>query len=206
MQTKDPLESTNLTRTDLSRSGLHLWRVGDGSQTVRTNSDGSSGGFRPQKPEPPELPDKNSKNDENHVDPATFGRPSFRSALIRPRSCIFLTQICLILANPTQIYSSLTPTRLNLGQIFIDLKESHLTLLRSDQIWQDPTMFQPKTSELENPKPIDSHPKTDMTRPAWSETLGESVAGQNLPHPIMSGRVRVGHKPNPAWPVDTPYS
>ena len=51
-------------------------------------------------------------------DPATFGLPSLRSAQIRPRSSLFLTQICLIPTNPTQIYSnsaktpvSPTPTR-----------------------------------------------------------------------------------------------
>ena len=74
-------------------------------------------------------------------DPTTFGLPSLRSAQIRPRSSLFLTQICLIPANPTQIYLnsaknpvSLTPTRPNLGQILIDPKESRLTLIRSNQI------------------------------------------------------------------------
>ena len=74
-------------------------------------------------------------------DPTTFGLPSLRSAQIRPRSSLFLTQICLIPANPTQIYLnsaknpvSLTPTRPNLGQILINPKESRLTLIRSGQI------------------------------------------------------------------------
>ena len=76
-----------------------------------------------------------------NFDPATFGLPSLRLAQIRPRSSLFLTQICLIPANPTQIYSnsaknpvSPTPTRPNLGQILIDPKESRLTLIRSNQI------------------------------------------------------------------------
>ena len=74
-------------------------------------------------------------------DPTTFGLPSLRSTQIRPRSSLFLTQICLIPANPTQIYLnsaknlvSLTPTRPNLGQILINPKESRLTLIRSGQI------------------------------------------------------------------------
>ena len=74
-------------------------------------------------------------------DPTTFGLRSLRSAQIRPRSSLFLTQICLIPANPTQIYLnlaknpvSLTPTRPNLGQILINPKESRLTLIRSGQI------------------------------------------------------------------------
>ena len=82
MQTEDPPEPTNPTRIDPSRSDWHLRRVGDGSQTVRTDSGGSSGGFRPQGTEPPDLPDKSSKNDENHLDPATIWR---FSALIQPR-------------------------------------------------------------------------------------------------------------------------
>ena len=74
-------------------------------------------------------------------DLATFGLPSLRLAQIQPRSSLFQTQICLISANPTQIYSnsaknptSPTPTRPNLGQILIDPKESRLTLIRSSQI------------------------------------------------------------------------
>ena len=74
-------------------------------------------------------------------DSATFGLPSLRSAQIRPRSSLFLIQICLIPTNPTQIYSnsaknlvSPTPTWPNLGQILIDPKESCLTLIRSGQI------------------------------------------------------------------------
>ena len=137
-------------------------------------------------------------------DLATFGRPSLRSAQIRPRFSLFLTQICLIPANPTQIYSSLTPTRLNLGQIFIYPKESRPNLFRFGQIWQDSVRFWLKTSELENLKLTDSHPKTDTTRPAWSETSGGSAVGRNLPHLIMSGQVWVGHKPDPARPMDTP--
>ena len=105
---------------------------------------------------------------------------------------------------PTQIYSnsdktpiSPIPTPPNLGQIFIDPKESHPTLVRSGQI----SAKNERIGKLEtNQFPPEN--RYDTTRPDWSETSGGSVAGRNLPHPIMSGWVRVGHKPNPWTPLD----
>ena len=151
MKTKDPLESTNLIGTDPSRSGRHLWRVGDGSQIIRTDSGGSSGGFRPQGTEPPDPPDKNSKNDENHLDPVTI---CCFSAPIRPhlgflhsdqlKSGQDLASSLLKYAKFRRTNPDLLKLRQNSSkpdsnsdkssQIFIDPKESHPTSIRSGQI------------------------------------------------------------------------
>ena len=64
--------------------------------------------------------------------------------------------------------------------------------------------FSQNSAILENPKPTNTHPKTNTTRPSWFETSFGLVAGWNLPHLIMSSRVRVGYKPDPAQPVDCP--
>ena len=49
-----------------------------------------------------------------------------------------------------------------------------------------------------------NQPETDETRTEKSNQISWSVSGQFFIHPPHSGRVRVGHKPDPARPVDTP--
>ena len=149
MQTEDPPEPTNSARIDPSRPGWHLWRVGDKSQTIKTRLrqvewqvlSSKTQTTRQKLKEWQKSPRSGNDQALLNSDPAMFGLPSLRSAQIRPKSSLFLTQICLIPTNPTQIYSnsaktpvSLTPTRPKLGQIFIDPKESCLTLVRSNQI------------------------------------------------------------------------
>ena len=46
--------------------------------------------------------------------------------------------------------------------------------------------------------------ETDETRTEKSEQISGSVSGQFFIHLPHSGRVRVGHKPDPTQPVDTP--
>ena len=46
--------------------------------------------------------------------------------------------------------------------------------------------------------------KTDETRTEKSDQIFGSVSGQFFIHLPHSGRVRVGHKPDPTQPVDTP--
>ena len=180
MQTEDPPEPTNPTRIDPSRSGWHLRRVGDGSQTVRTDSGGSSGGFRPQGTEPPDLPDKSSKNDENHLDPATIWR---FSALIQPRlGFLYSNQLKSgqDLASSLLKYAKFRRTNPDLlklrqnsskpdsnsdksSQIFIDPKESHPTSIRSGQI-------SAKNKRIGKPETDRFPPKNryDPTRLIWN--------------------------------------
>ena len=110
---------------------------------------------------------------------------------------------------PTQIYSnsdktpiSPIPTLPNLGQIFIDPKESHPTLVRSGQIWQDPARFRPKTSERKTrnlPIPTRKSIRYDPTLLIWNFRRVSCESKSSPPDNVGS---------SPGWaqtrPVDTP--
>ena len=121
MQTEDPSELTNPTGTDPSQLGWHLWRVGDRSQTVRTwlwRVEWRVSSLKTQATWPARQKlkerQKSPRSSDNLAllcfDPTMFGLLSLRLAQIRPRSSLFLTQICLIPTNPTQIYSNSAKT------------------------------------------------------------------------------------------------
>ena len=58
----------------------------------------------------------------------------------------------------------------NLGQISIDTKEYQPNLVRSNQIWQDPTRFRPKSDKITKPETDRLLPETryDLTRLIWN--------------------------------------
>ena len=99
-----------------------------------------------------------------------------------------------IFSIPEQIRRDLEVIRRNLGQISTDPARFRPDLVESGQI--SASTVKPET----DPK----QPETDKTRTEKSGQSSGSVSGQIFIHPTKSGRFRVGHKPDPARPVDTP--
>ena len=72
------------------------------------------------------------------------------------------------------------------------------------QISKDPIRFRPDLVPSDKLETDPNQLETDETRTEKSNQISGSVSGQFFIHPPHSGRVRVGHKPDPARPVDTP--
>ena len=79
----------------------------------------------------------------------------------------------------------------NIGQILID----------SARFWPKSSQISTPYSELETARYAS---ETDKTRFDRSEAPHGPVMGSDFSYPSLSGRVRVGHKPDPAELVDTP--
>ena len=109
----------------------------------------------------------------------------------------------------------------NLGQISTDSARSRQIRPDFYPISTDPAIFRPdiagsgqisaKSRRIrpgfvpgDKPETDPNQPETDETQTEKSNQISGSVLGQFFIHPPHSGRVRVGHKPDPARPVDTP--
>ena len=146
--------------------------------------------------------------------PAKLTRPltgrlsvfGFQTRNTRPKPIVYPYRRSITIFRPDPARSSRYPTKSR-----PDLNGSGQISVRSRQIQpyfgqisKDPIRFRPDFVPGDKPETDLNQPETDETRTEKSNQISRSVSSQFFIHPPHSGRVRVGHKPNPARPVDTP--
>ena len=90
------------------------------------------------------------------------------------------------------------------GHISTRYRKIHSDFVGSGQISVRSWRIQPDFVSGNKPETDPNQPETDETQTEKSNQISGSVSGQFFIHLPHSGRVRVGHKPDPTRPVDTP--